>query len=40
MYDWLKVNKLSRNISKTKLITFHSPHQNVTIPLSYVDNIY
>ena len=40
VYDWLKVNKLSLNISKTKFIIFHSPQQNVTIPLLYVDNTY
>ena len=40
VYDRLKVNKLSLNISKTKFIIFHSPQQNVTIPLLYVDNTH
>ena len=40
VHDWLKVNKLSLNISRTKLIIFHSPQQNITIPRLYIDNTY
>ena len=40
VYDWLKVNELSLDISKTKFIIFHIPQQNCTIPLLYVDNTY
>ena len=40
VHDWLKVNKLSLNISKTKFINFHSPQQNIIIPHLYIDNTY
>ena len=40
VHDWLKVNKLSLNISKAKFIIFHSPQQNITIPRLYIDNTY
>ena len=40
VHDWLKVNKLSLNISKTKFIIFHSPQLNITIPHLYIDNTF
>ena len=30
--DWLKINKLSLNISKTKFMIFHKPRRKITVP--------
>jgi hypothetical protein len=35
---WLKVNKLSLNLSKTKIIAFHSANKCVTLPKLLIDN--
>lgn len=35
---WLKSNKLSLNISKTKAMLFHSPQRRVSIPELYISN--
>ena len=37
--DWLKVNKLSLNIKKTKLMIFHQPQKNVIPPKIKIDDI-
>ena len=37
--DWLKLNKLSLNINKTKYIIFRSPQKAVNIPIIKIDNI-
>ena len=36
--DWLKVNKLSLNASKTKAMLFHTFQRNVVYPRLYIDN--
>lgn len=35
---WLKVNKLSLNVAKTKAMVFHTPQRNVSIPDLYIEN--
>ena len=35
---WFKVNKLSQNISKSKLIVFRSTRKQTPIPLIQIDN--
>ena len=37
--DWLKVNKLSLNIEKTKAMIFHSPQKQLTLPSISIENI-
>jgi len=40
--DWLKTNKLSLNIKKTKCMIFHTPQKNmrnITLPKLFIDNI-
>ena len=37
--EWLKVNKLSLNIDKTKSMVFHNPQRKVTIPEIKMDGI-
>ena len=36
--DWLKVNKLSLNVDKTKAMLFHVPQKRVSIPSIRIDN--
>ena len=36
--DWLKLNKLSLNITKTKAMCFHTPQKIVKIPNLVIDN--
>ena len=38
--DWLKFNKLSINIKKSKFIVFHMPQKQVNIPNIEIENIY
>ena len=35
---WLKINKLSLNVSKTKAMLFHMPQKKVTYPTLKIDN--
>ena len=35
--EWLGANKLSLNISKTKLIVFHTSNRSVTYPVLQID---
>ena len=35
---WLKANKLSLNVSKTKAMIFHSPQRQVSTPELYINN--
>ena len=35
---WLKLNKLSLNIGKTRAMIFYQPHRNVSIPNLILDN--
>ena len=35
---WLKLNKLSLNIGKTRAMIFHQPQRNVSIPNLILDN--
>jgi hypothetical protein len=35
---WFSTNKLSLNASKTKAITFHTPHRNITPPILNINN--
>ena len=45
-YNWLKANKLSLNVNKTKAIAFHMPHKIIHLPslqiagtnIEFVDN--
>jgi hypothetical protein len=37
--NWLKSNKLSLNIKKTKCMTFHTPQKKITLPKLFIDNI-
>ena len=37
--DWLKINKLSLNIHKTKFIIFHNYQQQITVPNISGDNV-
>ena len=37
--DWLKLNKLSINIKKSKLMVFHMPQKQVNIPNIEIENI-
>ena len=37
--DWLKLNKLSINIKKTKFMVFHMPQKQVNIPNIEIENI-
>ena len=37
--DWLKLNKLSINIKKSKFIVFHMPQKQVNIPNIEIENI-
>ena len=37
--DWLKVNKLSLNVAKTKAIMFHTPQRRVSYPDLYIDDV-
>ena len=36
---WLKLNKLSLNIDKTKFMIFHKPKKQIEIPNLKIDNI-
>ena len=36
---WLKVNKLSLNVSKSKFMIFHTPHKKIDIPLLKIDDV-
>ena len=38
IHDWLKVNKLSLNISKTKFMLFFAPQRKVRTPCLKIDN--
>ena len=37
--DWLKINKLSLNINKTKFMIFHIYEQQITILNIFIDNV-
>ena len=37
--DWLKINKLSLNINKTKFMIFHNYQQQITMPNIFIDNV-
>ena len=37
--DWLKLNKLSLNIQKSKLMIFHMPQKKVMIPKLFIDDV-
>jgi hypothetical protein len=37
--DWLKLNKLSLNIDKTKAMIFHSVKRNISTPKIFIENI-
>ena len=37
--DWLKINKLSLNIDKTKFMIFHNYQQQITVPNISIDNV-
>ena len=37
--EWLKVNKLSLNVDKTKFMLFHMPQTNIQIPIISIHNI-
>ena len=37
--DWLKINKLSLNIIKTKFMIFHDYQQQITMPNIFIDNV-
>jgi hypothetical protein len=37
--EWLKLNKLSLNILKTKAMIFHTPQRQINYPDIYIDNI-
>ena len=37
--DWLKLNKLSINIKKSKFMVFHVPQKQVNIPNIKIENI-
>ena len=37
--DWLKVNKLSLNANKTKLMIFHMSHRKLNPPIIKIDDI-
>ena len=37
--EWLKINKLSLNVDKTKFMLFHMPQKNIQIPIISIDNI-
>ena len=37
--DWLKLNKLSINIKKSKFMVFHMPQKQVNIPNIEIENI-
>ena len=37
--DWLKINKLSLNINKTKFMIFHNYQQQITLPNIFIDNV-
>ena len=39
IYDWLKLNKLSLNVSKTKAMIFSTPQRQVTYPEIYLNEI-
>ena len=39
IYDWLYSNKLSLNVSKTKLMCFHTPQKVITCPILKINNI-
>jgi hypothetical protein len=39
VFKWLCSNKLSLNITKTKCITFHTPHHKPTFPQLHINNI-
>ena len=39
VYTWLCTNKLSLNISKTRTITFHTSHRQLTLPVLHINNI-
>ena len=38
IHTWLKINKLSLNVRKTKFMIFHMPQRKVTIPKLKIDN--
>ena len=37
--EWLKLNKLSLNVAKTKAMIFHAPQKKVTEPDIFIDDI-
>ena len=37
--NWLKINKLSLNIIKSKFMLFHMPQRKITPPKLYIDGI-
>ena len=37
--EWLKINKLSLNVDKTKFMLFHMPKKNIQTPIIIIDNI-
>ena len=37
--DWLKINKLSLNIDKTKFMIFHNYQQQINVPNISIDNV-
>ena len=36
--EWLKINKLSLNIKKTKFMVFHTPQKKISKPNIIIDN--
>ena len=38
VHDWLKLNKLSLNASKTKGMIFHTSQRNISYPKLYMQN--
>ena len=36
--EWLKINKLSLNVDKTKFMLFHMPQKNIETPIIIIDN--
>ena len=39
IYEWLKLNKLSLNVKKSKFMLFYMPGKNLQIPNLHINNI-
>ena len=39
IYNWLCSNKLSLNVSKTKIMCFHAPQKVLTYPILKINSI-